>query len=108
MGRAEGKIDLHDISRELAYRARIERRFSWATTASASVGLVDSAPRKPGFAGDATDEAPARWRNKEFFCDLPHYYRSSMQHPLPGLVWKNRMQTKRKVEDSMDKAQKVW
>jgi len=40
VGRAEGRIDLHDVSWELAYRARMEKLFSQTTTASACVGLV--------------------------------------------------------------------
>jgi len=44
--RAERKVDLHDISWESAYRARMEQRFSQPTVSSAIDGSVDSARRK--------------------------------------------------------------
>ena len=51
--RAEGKVDLHDISRELAYRTRMVWRFSQTAAASAGDGLVDRARGILGFASDA-------------------------------------------------------
>ena len=52
--RVEGKADLQDIP-----RARMVKRFSQTTAASASDGLVDSARRRLSFASDATDEVLA-------------------------------------------------
>jgi len=57
--RVEGKVDLHDISRELAYRARMVKPFSQTTAASVSDGFVDSAWRRLGFASDARNEVLA-------------------------------------------------
>jgi len=57
MLRAEGKVDLHDISPELAHRTRTVKRFSLTAAASASDGLVDRARRKLGFASDARHKA---------------------------------------------------
>ena len=51
--RAEGMSDIHNISRELAYRGCMVKRFSQATEGSASHRLVYSARRKLSFAGDA-------------------------------------------------------
>jgi len=63
--RVEGKVDLHDISWELAYVARMIKLFSQTTAASASNGLVDSAGRKLRFASDLTDEILAYWSDEE-------------------------------------------
>jgi len=63
--RAEGKVDLHDISRKLAYRARMMKRISQTTQASVSDRLVDSPRGKLSFASDPTDEVLAYWRDKE-------------------------------------------
>jgi len=52
--RVEGKADLHDIP-----RARMVKRISQTTAASASDGLVDCARRRLSFASDATDEVLA-------------------------------------------------
>ena len=54
--RAEAMIDLHNISREVLYWAKMERRFSQFTTASASDGPVDCALRKLSFISDAAEE----------------------------------------------------
>ena len=54
--RAEGMIDLHNISRGVLYWAKMERRFSQFTAASASDGLVDCALRKLSFISDAAEE----------------------------------------------------
>jgi len=53
--RAEGKVDLHVTSGELAYRAGTENRFSQSTAAFASGGLMDSARRKLSFASDGAE-----------------------------------------------------
>ena len=105
--RAEGKVDLHDISRELAYRARMEKRFLQTTTASASAGLVDSAQRKLSFAGDATDEVLTCRRDEELrsspFLSPPD------EAPLAGFgLEESDADDGGEVEDSMDKAQKIW
>ena len=63
--KAEGKVDLYDISRELAYRARMMKRFSQTTVTSISDGLVDSVRRKLSVAIDPTDEVPAYWSDEE-------------------------------------------
>ena len=49
-------IDLHNISREVLYWAKMERRFSQFTAASASDGPVDCALRKLSFISDAAEE----------------------------------------------------
>jgi len=63
--RAGGKVDLHDISPELAYRARMMKRFSQNTAASVSDGLVDSPRRKLSFASDPTNKVLAYWLDAE-------------------------------------------
>lgn len=54
--RAEAMIDLHNISREFFYWAKMERRFSQFTAASASDGQVDCALRKLSFISDTVEE----------------------------------------------------
>ena len=51
--RAEGKVDLHTTFRELAHRARMEKRFSQST----SDWSMDNVERKLRFASDGVNEA---------------------------------------------------
>ena len=59
--RAGGKVDLHDNSRELAYRTGMVKRFSPTTSASASDRSMESARRKLSFESGVTDEGLAYW-----------------------------------------------
>jgi len=68
--RAEGKVELHDISGEQAYRARMMKGFSQTTAASTSDELVDSAQRKLSFVSDTTGEVLAYRRSEELHSSL--------------------------------------
>ncbi|PUU72348.1 hypothetical protein B9Z19DRAFT_1137919 [Tuber borchii] len=54
--RPEAKVNLLSISRELAYRSKMAKRFSQFAAASASDGSVDRALRKLSFACDAAEK----------------------------------------------------
>ena len=84
---------MHNISRELAYRARIEKQFSQSAAASASDGSVDSALGKLSFACDAADKVLTYWPDEELRSSP--FVLPPMKRPSPGLVLKNRMQTVR-------------
>ena len=105
--RAEGKVDLHDISRELAYRARMEKRFPQSTAVSDSDGSVDSARRKFSFASDTAGEVLS-YRRDEELC-------SSSLVPPPDEVPLARLGLEEwdadgegEAEEGMDEAQKIW
>jgi len=105
--RAEGKVDLHDISREFACRARMMKSISQTTVASVSDGLVDSPRRKLSFANDPTGEVLAYWRDKEL--------RSSVFVPPPDGAPLDRLglgksdtEGEGEAEDGMDEARNIW
>jgi len=50
------KVDLHKISQELVYKARMERWFSQFIAASALDGSVENVLRKLSFSNDAADK----------------------------------------------------
>jgi len=105
--RAEGKVDLHDISRELTYRARMEKRFSQSTAASTRDGLVDGARGKLSFASDATDEVLEHWRDEELRSSL--FVSPPDEAPLARLgLEESDADGEDEAEDAMDEAQKIW
>ncbi|CAZ83056.1 unnamed protein product [Tuber melanosporum] len=110
--RAEARVDLHDISRELSYRARMEKRFSQSTTTSASDRCVERVPtgrsgkRLSSFSSDATDEI-TYWRDGESFSSpflsLPD------EAPLVRLgLEESDADGEGEAEEGMDEAQKIW
>jgi len=63
--RAEGNVDLDDISVELEHRARVQKQLSPSTVASASVGSMGSELRKPSFPSDMAGEFLTYWCKEE-------------------------------------------
>jgi len=53
------KVDLHDISRKLGYKACMVKRFPQASEGSATHRLVNGALKKWSFASDARDDVLA-------------------------------------------------
>lgn len=104
--RAEGKANLHDISRELTYRARMEKRFSQSTVASADSGFIEGARRKFSFASDTTDEDLAYWRDEEL-CSSP--FVALDEAPLARLgLEESDADGEGEAEEGMDEARKIW
>ncbi|CUS14992.1 unnamed protein product [Tuber aestivum] len=111
--KAEARVDVHDISRELAYRARMEKRFSQSITAVTSGGCVGHVPtgrssrRNLSFASDATDEVLTYWRDGELLSSP--LVRLSDEVPLVRLgleEWDAEVEDG--TEEDMDEAQKIW
>jgi len=107
MRRAERKVDLQDISGELAYGARMVKRFSQTTVASTDDVLVDSARRKLSFATDATEEVLAYSCDEELrtssFVSPPN------EAPLAMLgLEESNPDGGGEAEEGMDEAQKIW
>lgn len=111
--KAEARVDIHDISRELTYRARMEKRFSQSITAATSHRCVEHVPtdrssrRSLSFASDATDEVLTYWRDGELL--------SSPLVRLPDEVPLARLgleewdaEGEDETEEDMDEARKIW
>lgn len=104
--RAEGKADLHDISRELAYRARMKKRFSQSTVTSADSGFIDGARRKFSFASDTTDEVLTCWRDEELRSS-PFVSPDEAPPARLGLE-ESDADGEGEAEEGMDEARKIW
>ncbi|PWW77832.1 hypothetical protein C7212DRAFT_362443 [Tuber magnatum] len=113
MRKAGARVDIHDISKELAYRARMEKRFSHSSSAATSGGCGEhvqtgrSGRRNLSFASDATDEVLTYWREGELLS-------SPLVRP-PGEVSLIRLgleewdaEGEGGAEEDMDEAQKIW
>ncbi|KAG0633533.1 hypothetical protein HOY80DRAFT_1104625 [Tuber brumale] len=111
--RAEVRVDLHDISRELSYRARTEKRFSQPATASTGDGRVERVPtgrsgrRNSSFSSDTTSEVLTYWRDGKLlsspFLSLPD------EAPLVRLgLEESDADGEGEPEEGMDEARKIW
>jgi len=90
---AEGKVHSPNISRRLAYRARMVKRSSQTTGESACAGSLHSARRELNLENDSGEEVLAYWPDTELRSSP--FMSTPIKRPLAGLVWKNRMQTVR-------------
>jgi len=86
-------VDLYNISRELLYRARMEKRFSQSTVASVSYSSVDSARRKLNL--QVTPQTKSSHTDGKKNCALLNWSHPPMKCAFLDLVWKDLMRTVR-------------
>lgn len=105
--RAEGKVNLHNISQELADRVRMKKWFLQSSVASSSDGSVDSALKKLSLFKGAADEGLAYSRDEELRSSplVP----SLDEAPFARLGFdESDTNGEDETEDGMDEAQKIW
>lgn len=103
----QARVDLHSISPEFSYRARIEKRFSKLALASASDGCMECELRLLSFACGAANTVLTYWPNEEL---RPFPIRATPHEVSLARLGFEELEVDCVGEewDDMDKEQEIW